>query len=342
MQAASIQPIQIDTGAGQFAVSASGALAYAGGGVFPQDRWSLVWVDRSGKFEPLNVPRGAYIAPRLSPDGKRVVFNTTTGDWDLSVYDVARGLVTRLPMADDQSVAVWAPDSSRVAFGSGLTGASRVFIRSADGNDAPEELRVDEGGKGAAEFYFPNTWTPDGASLVVWSNQGGGAALLVVPVKEKAAPRALFADPTGALESDFSPDGRWLAYSSGGPATNEVYVRPYPKLDRREQVAGQGSRAPVWRKDGRELYYLEPTGGLNIRVMAVPVTTTPTFSAGTPHMLFEGPFRIDGPFRPYDVTPDGQRFLMVRAAEQPPERVSQMVLVQNWFEELKARAPSKP
>jgi len=76
-------------------------------------------------------------------------------------------------------------------------------------------------------------------------------------------------------------------------------------------------------------------------VMAVPVTTTPTFSAGAAHMLFEGPFRVDGPFRPYDVTPDGQRFLMIRAAEQPSARVSEMVLVQNWTEELKARAPAK-
>ena len=80
-----------DRGAGLFAVSESGALAYLGGGVFPQDRWSLVWVDRTGKTEPLNSPRGSYVAPRLSPDGKRVVFNTTTGDWDLSIYDVARG-----------------------------------------------------------------------------------------------------------------------------------------------------------------------------------------------------------------------------------------------------------
>jgi len=75
--------------------------------------------------------------------------------------------------------------------------------------------------------------------------------------------------------------------------------------------------------------------------MAVPVTTTPTFSVGAAHMLFEGPFRVDGPFRGYDVTPDGQRFLMVRAVEQPPARITQMVLVQNWFQELKAKAPAR-
>jgi hypothetical protein len=94
----------------------------------------------------------------------------------------------------------------------------------------------------------------------------------------------------------------------------------------------------------RELFYLEVSpqnGRLIVRVMAVPVTTTPAFSAGAAHLLFEGPFRVDGPFRGYDVTPDGQRFLMVRAVEQPPARITQMVLVQNWFQELKAKAPAK-
>jgi hypothetical protein len=82
-------------------------------------------------------------------------------------------------------------------------------------------------------------------------------------------------------------------------------------------------------------------GPLKVRVMAVPMTTTPTLTIGTPKLLFEGPFRIDGPFRGYDVTPDGQRFLMVRAVEQPPTRITHMVLVQNWLEELKARVPVK-
>jgi hypothetical protein len=123
-----------------------------------------------------------------------------------------------------------------------------------------------------------------------------------------------------------------------------VYVQPYPALNQREQVSIERGSSPAWRRDGRELYYLENAsadGPLKIRMMAVPITAAPTFSADSPRMLFEGPFRTDGPFRGYDVTPDGQRFLMVREVPQPPAHVSQMVLVQNWIEELKQRVPVK-
>jgi Tol biopolymer transport system component len=309
------------------------------GGVYSQDRWSLVWIDRAGKSEPLRVPPGSYLAPRISPDGKRVVFNTSSGDWDLMVYDIARGLVARLPMEEPQSVPVWTPDSARVVFSSGLSGGGKLLIRSADGGDVPTSLTNDGGEKNQRSGVSPfaNTWTPDGAGLVYWT----GGRLWLLPRGEKAEPRPLVDEQTGALEAEFSPDGRWLAYTSGSdPRRNQVYVRPYPALDRRQQVADENAHAPVWR--GRELFYLEnsPTDGpASIRVVAVPVTTTPTFSLGKPSVLFEGRFRIDGPFRGYDVTPDGQRFLMVRAVDQPPARVSQMVFVQNWFEELKARVP---
>src|SRR5262249_50738011 len=143
-------------------------------------------------------------------------------------------------------------------------------------------------------------------------------------------------------QADFSRDGRWLAYSTF--PVRQVYVQPYPALDRRVQVSTNNGSSPAWRQDGRELYYVEDAsagGPLKIRVMAVPITTTPTFSAGTPRVLFEGAFRADGAFRGYDVTPDGQRFLMVREIPQQPARVSQMVLVQNWHEELKRLVPTK-
>jgi len=170
---------------------------------------------------------------------------------------------------------------------------------------------------------------------------------LGAPTQRKGGATAACDPSFSRLARPVSPDGLWLAVTSGelsgDQRQSQIDVYPYPAVDRREQVSTLNGSSASWRQDGRELYYVENAsedGPLKIRVMAVPITTTPTFSAGTPRVLFEGPFRIDGPFRGYDVTPDGQRFLMVREVQQPPARVSQMVLVQNWFEELKRLVPT--
>ena len=333
MQAASIQPIQIDTGAGQFAVSDSGSLVYATGGVYAQDRWSLVWVDRTGRSEALRVAPGRYLAPRLSPDGRRVAFTSSTGDWDLWTYDLSRGIAARLPIEGEQSGALWTPDGSRLTFFSSVKGRRALFWIDPDGSRSAEPLPATSVVEGMA---FPNAWTSDGNSLAFVHN----GDIWVLP-RDGKAERVVTSPGLISTQADFSRDGRWLAYSTF-PA-RQVYVQPYPALDRRVQVSTDNGSSPAWRQDGRELYYVEDAsadGPLKIRVMAVPITTTPTFSAGTPRVLFEGAFRIDGPLRGYDVTPDGQRFLMVREVPQPPVRVSQMVLVQNWFEELKRLVPT--
>jgi serine/threonine-protein kinase len=336
MQAANIQPLQIDTGAGQFAVSDSGSLVYATGGAYAQDRWSLVWVDRAGKSEALRIAPGSYLAPRLSPDGRRVAFSSSTGDWDLWTYDVQRGIPARVPMEGEQSVPVWAPDGSRLTFSSTVKGPRALFSIDPDGSRSAEPLTPANVFEGIGAF--PNAWTSEGRALAFSYNRD----IWVLPRDGKAERRRVVTSPgVGSGQADFSADGRWLAYSTF-PAPR-VYVQPYPALDNRVQVSTDNGSAPAWRRDGRELYYVEDAsadGPQKIRVMAVPITTTPTFSAGTPRVLFEGAFRIDGPFRGYDVTPDGQRFLMVREVPLQPARLSQMVLVQNWLEELKRLVPT--
>ena len=342
MQAANIQPLQIDTGAGQFAVSSAGSLVYATGGVFPQDRWSIVWVDRTGRSEALRVPPGVLHAPRISPDGRRIAFGANvTGDSDVWTYDVQRGAVARVPMEGSQDIPVWTPDGSRIVISSSVSGSGNLLLIDADGRLPAERLTPRLGSGGA-----PGSWTADGGALAFTATRliletGTRTRSIWVASRDgKTDPRQLLSD---AAMPDISADGRWLAYA--GSSLGEVYVQPYPALDRRAQVSIDGGTEPVWRRDGREMYYLRNVsqgGALKVRVMAVPVTTTPTFSAGTPRMLFEGAFRIDGgSFRNYDVTADGQRFLMVQEVERPPARVSQMVLVQNWVEELKQRVPVK-
>ena len=209
MQAANIQPIQIDTGAGQFAVSDSGSLVYASGGVYAQDRWSLVWVDRTGRSEALRVAPGSYIAPRLSPDGRRVAFNSSTGDWDLWTYDIPRGIAARVPMDGDQSGVLWTPDGSRLTFSSAVEGRRAFFSIDPDGSGSAEPLTPTDLFEGA--LAVPNAWTSDGKSLVLAYNRD----IWVLLRDGKAERRRLVTTP-GAIsaQADFSPDGRWLAYST--------------------------------------------------------------------------------------------------------------------------------
>jgi Tol biopolymer transport system component len=232
-------------------------------------------------------------------------------------------------MEGEQSIPLWTPDGSQLVFASLAKGTASVLSINADGSGNAATL-VTSNARG-----FPSAWTPDGSGLLAFFLNGQSR---LIPRDGKTEPRRLAI--SSIAQADFSPDGRWLAYESRSNVNEvgQVYVHNYPRLDHREQVSSVNGTAPAWRRDGREMYYVEDAsaGGLGrIRMMAVPITTTPTFSAGTPRMLFEGPFRTDGPFRGYDVTPDGQRFLMVQEIAQAPAHVSQMVLVQNWTEELK-------
>jgi serine/threonine-protein kinase len=339
MQSANVLPVQLNSGAGQFAVSSSGSLVYATGGMFPQDRWTLVWVDRTGKTETLQMPPAAYAAPRLSPDGRRIAYHTTSGDWDLWTYDLSRGIAARIALAGQQSVPIWTPDGSRLTFASMPKQTQGLFLISPDGTGSPEFLAAPDGG-GTLQ---PNAWTADGRTLAFSSNRD----LWVMSRDQNTKPRVAVSStpPLATAQADFSSDGRWLAYATtvddSDRAEGQVYVQPYPALDRRERVSPQGGFAPLWSHDGRTLYYLENAsadGPLKIRVMAVPVTTAPTFSAGTPRMLFEGRYRINGPFRNWDVTADGQRFLMVQEVPELTAHVSALVFVMNWTEELKRLA----
>lgn len=134
MQAANIRPLQIDTGAGQFAVSRAGSLVYATGGVFPEDRWSIVWIDHTGRSEALHVPPGMWQAPRISPDGRRLAFGANvTGGSDVWTYDVQRGAVARVPMEGNQDIPVWTTKGSRLAVSSSVSGSGDLLSIRMDG-----------------------------------------------------------------------------------------------------------------------------------------------------------------------------------------------------------------
>ena len=155
-------------------------------------------------------------------------------------------------------------------------------------------------------------------------------------------PQPLLRLPLTQSAPEFSPDGRWLAYMSAESGRPEVYVQPYPGPGARTVVSTEGGREPAWSRDGRELFYTTvPSADGHIKMMAVAVSSTTEFRAGAPRTLFEGRYVWSNPIRMYDVAPDGKRFLMVQDVERPPMKPTHMILVQNWFEELKRRVPTK-
>jgi Tol biopolymer transport system component len=335
MQAVNAKYADLETAAAQFDVSPTGSLAYAPGGVFAEEPRSLVWVDRAGAVTPLPLPPRVYWGPGLAPDGQRVAFYTRGSEQRVWIADLRNGTSTPVTERGNPSFIVWTPDGSHVTF----TDANprNLFWRRADGGEGPDRLTT------SPNLQVPSSWSPDGKVLAfVEINSTSGEHIWLLPMDEgKAPPRPWLNTVFSESQPDWSPDGRWIAYTSNESGRSEVYVQSYPGPGARYTVSRDGGNSPAWAHDGHELFYLEPGTDEKVTMMAVPVMATPRFSVGTPRKLFQGSFRVSDGSRSYDVTADGRRFIMVQPREQAPLPVSQIVVVQNWGEELKRIAPTK-
>jgi serine/threonine-protein kinase len=335
MQSANTPNEASESGAGQYSVSATGSLLYAAGGIFPDPERSLAWVDRNGAAEPLPLATRPYLSPRISPDGRRFLV-WTQGDRNVWVHDLSRGVTTRLTFEGRNARAIWTPDGERITYTSAIAGSENLFWRRSDGSGTAERLA-------SSEFQqAPSAWTPDGKTLLfMQGNVSAGYDILALSAEGDRKPRPFLQTPFNEQYADLSPDGQWLAYVSNQSGRAEVYVQPYPGPGARQQISVEGGTAPAWSRDGRELFFITaPTVGGQAalsKMMAVAVQLKPTFTAGTPRMLFEGRYGATANVRGYDVAPDGRRFLMVQQKDRPAMRVAEMIIVQNWVEELKQR-----
>ena len=313
-------------GTAQYDVSASGTLIYMPGAA--QSPLKMVWVDRKGGEQPINAPPHMYVIPRISPDGLRVAAGVEESDAQIWVYDLARDALTRLTFQGAPNVdPLWTSDGQRIVYkGTG----NRLYWQPADGSGSSEQITQDQLGTN----NVPGSWSPDGQHMVFTYDVQGGRQLWIYSAKDRKIAPFEQNPPKYVTAPRFSPDGRWIAYASPESGPMEIYVRPFPGPGGKWQVSTEGGTEPIWNPKGHELFYRSGK-----KLMAVEYEAQPTFSPGKPKELFEGPY-VPTPrsFPDYDVSPDGQRFLMLKPAEDQ-QATSQIIVVQNWIEELKQKVP---
>jgi serine/threonine protein kinase len=323
--------MQSTNGSVQYSLSDTGMLVYVPGGSVQATQRTLVWVSRNGTEQAVAAPVHAYSSPRISPDGKRVAVAVAEKDAQIMLYDLSRETLTRLTFEGTSNLnPSWTPDGKRIAFVSNMKGPQNIFWQLADGSGGLERLTNSENGN------YPALWSRDGQLLAfVEVNPTTGYDIWVLRISDhKAEP--FLRTPSNEVQPRFSPDGRWIAYASNESGRYETYVQPYPGPGGKWQISTDGGAEPVWNPTGRELFYRSGD-----KMMAVDIVTQPGFSAGKPRMLFEGSYEVSAASTPsYDVSTDGQRFLMLKPVEQTQAAPTQINVVLNWFEELKQKVPT--
>jgi serine/threonine-protein kinase len=333
--------------AGEYDVAADGTLVYLDAVGGSSAARTLVWVDRSGREQPIAAPPRAYLYPRLSPDGTRVALDVREQETDIWVWDLVRNGFTRVTKDPNLDRApVWTADGDYIVFSGMTDGTPNVYLQRADGAGTPERITQ------TRRPQFPLSLSPDG-SQVVLADTGETverADLTIVRLdpsrgRDGGSAKPVEAEPlvrtaAGELNGSISPDGRWLAYQSNESGDWDVYVRPFANgrasSGIRSTVSTAGGIQPRWSHDGHELFYISRSN----EMMRVHVTAGPTWSASTPQKLFDvSPyyFGAGNPYFMYDIARDG-RFLMVKApgaAKTDTSSEDHIILVQNWLEEVK-------
>jgi serine/threonine-protein kinase len=326
----------------EFDISEAGDLVYYAGE--PRDireRVEPVWVSRSGTATPIdsgwrfNRPFNGGIS--LSPDGHQLAA-AIAGDRtaDIWIKQLDHGPLSRLTFEEFLKFRpTWTPDGRSVTYivDPGNNNAV-VYRKRADGSGAPERLYSSD--RSVAEAL----WSHDGKWLVLRNTLPTRDIIAMQPGVD-STPVPIVASPKfEERAATLSPDGRFIAYQSDESGRDEIYVRPFPRADDgRWQLSAAGGSEPLWSHGGREIFFRASSGEL----MAVPVTTTPSFSLGTPRALFPTKeFARAAAYRAYDVTPDDQRFVMLRTLDDSATRQSsQLVFVDNWLTELKSKLQHK-
>jgi serine/threonine-protein kinase len=329
----------IGSGSAYYNFSSTGALVFVPGQISGSaGQRTILSVDRKGLTETLPLPQNAYTAVRISPDGRQLAFDTDDGkDANVWIYDLAAGSPPRrLTFTGKNRFPIWSSDSRRVVFQSDRDGDLGLFWQLADGTGPAERLTKTE--KGTS--HIAESWSPAGDRFSFSEIASSGVSLWTFSLGDRTPARFSEVRSTSPFNSEFSPDGRWLAYTLRTTATANIYLASFP-AGAQYQITTANGHHPVWL----------PGEGLSFRVGAneqvvVRITSTPSFSASNPVTVVTGglPLMELGVVRSYDVTRDGRRFLSVapatvaRAGALPTQEIE---IVLNWFAQVRRQAPAK-
>ena len=319
----------VTSGGAEYDVTPGGLLAYVPGTArAPED--SLVWVDRHGVAKKLPAPLNSYYNPRISPDGKLMAVQIrTSGPSDVWVYDFARNTMTRLTFEGDNADPVWTPDGKKVVYRS-VRDLPAFQWKPADGSGSEEmllQLSLD------AMASVPTSVSPNG-DILLYSRRGttGASLTYALSLDGRGVSHPISRSTSQMIDSEFSPDGRWVAYTSNESGREEVYVQPFPGPGGKWMISINGGISPRWSRNGHEMFYLDGN-----KIMSVAVETRPTFKSATPTLLFQNASFMG--LRNYDVARDGEHFVMVAREDDPNATPNELNVIVNWTEELKRRVP---
>jgi serine/threonine-protein kinase len=298
-----------------FRVGRDGTLLYPPG---VDSGSEVVWVGRGGGIEVVGGSEHRYHTLHLSPDGKSFAADETGDSSHIWIHDLDRGTRVLAVSGSNLQTPRFKPDATVIAYAD----QEGIFVKPADGTGESRPLVTKE------HYQTEPSWSPEGTFLAftevhpntgrdIWILGHDGSSL-----------------PAIELAPAFSPNGKWIAYQSDASGRAEIYVQPFPGPGTRHLVSTNGGKEPVWSRDGRELFYRQ-----NTAVMAVSVEGGDLFRAGSPRLLFDGPYQADTTgHASYDVSPDGQKFLMIRNEEGG---LTELRVVLNFAEELKALAQAR-
>lgn len=308
---------------GMFSVSGNGRLIYATG-ANSADEGQLTWFDTNGKVLGTIGERGNN-DPRISPDGHKVAFVKYGGpNPEVSVFDIANGLRTRLSNEAAGTTPVWSPDGKNVAYMviPANTSKARLAVRAADGSGENHLLYPED------QWQSPSDWSPDGKYILYNRGEPGASHIYVMPLAKDEKPFPFVVTESWDRDAVFSPDGHWVAYTSRQSGRDEVYLAPFPGAGQHSQISAGGAATPRWRHDGKALYAVSSINGVDVLEFPINIAHG-TIQTGDPKVLFGTAVGQTLLYSAgYDVAPDGR--LLINSLGESRTGSRPLTLVANW------------